>query len=200
MGLFPSPEWVAKNKRTAEFKNIVESSWGPFVMAFNDELQKQYIGRASQKLSRSTKTDDSYSKRSTYRRAHDIEGSANGTKEDVLHTNMKGVVSGLLLDTMRAELRFDGNHITILSPMVNNHYKKIISNMGDQPGLKSYYLSKFLASDFGFISSGRYAWGPLTQPFRAGSLQYNAAKRGMNEDLARLEQSKKRGKYKKRRK
>tara|TARA_Y100001938_G_scaffold41535_1_gene57269 strand:+ start:6417 stop:7082 length:666 start_codon:yes stop_codon:yes gene_type:complete len=196
----PSPEWVRRNKYKPWFEAIVRDSWATFISSFNEALQNQYVVRAEQKLTRSTNTTNNYEERNVYRRAHKIEGSERGTTEDVITTNLKGVVSGLLLESMVCKLEFDGTNITILSPMNNNHYKKIISNLSGQPGLKTYYLSKFLHKEFSFTSSGRNAWGFMTEGFKKNGAAYNLAMQEMNIALARKEKEGKRGSYKKSRK
>ena len=63
----------------------------------------------------------------------------------------------------------------------------------------AYHLSKYLETQFGFISSGQNAWGFLTAGFKTGGTSYQLRMDAMNSTLVAKENKGKRGKYKKRR-
>ena len=60
----------------------------------------------------------------------------------------------------------------------------------------SLHLSKFLKKELGFNPR---TWTTLLSPFREGGADYTSSLNQMNDKLAKLERSRKRGKYKKRR-
>ena len=198
----PSVAWVRRNKNSSAFKMIVENTWKDFIREFSIILKKSYKRKAQLKLNRTSDTKETYNRWKTYKRAYNIPGSKTGTKEPIRYdgsdTN-KGFLSGLLYSSMDAKLLYDGNNITILSPMTNAGYKALLSTMTDQPGLKSYHLSKFLEEIYEFNTSGRDAWDFETQGFKPSGILYRKTLADMNRQLAKLERSRKRGSYKKRR-
>jgi len=205
----PSPLWVKKNKHTAEFEKIVRNSWSAYLDNFTMLLQSNYSQKASESLTRSKKTNDRYGQSAKYRRAANMEeyGSTRGHMATISAlSGNPGFASGLYHDTMKAFLVFDGNNVEILHPMTDSKYKRVIKlsaetmsrtnigNIGEQKGLMSLHLSKFLKAELGFNPR---AWTTELAPFREGGIAYNFSLSQMNTKLAKLERSRKRGKYKK---
>ena len=207
----PSPLWVKKNKHTAQFQKIVKDSWRAYLDNFTMELQDNYSEKASESLTRSPNTNDRYGQSKKYRRAGNMEnyGSKKGHMATISYkSGTPGFASGLYHDTMKAFLQFDGNNVEILHPMTDSKYIKVIklaaktihrSNVGmigEQKGRMSLHLSKFLRTELGFNPR---EWTAELAPFRKGGSAYNFALSQMNKKLAKLERSRKRGKYKKKR-
>ena len=197
----PSAEWVAKNRHTKRFQNIISRSWKTYFSKINIAYKKQYkVGAAAATV---YYFDDvmaqrvKFEKRGTYTRADKLPNKKGlGHKSSKVKTSSKGdklMLSKELYNTVgKCQLAFDDTlsefGYSILTPSNKSDYIALDMKVNKNTNGRNYYLSEmFEDSKHGF--NFRHTGLPLG--FEIGGAHYNIAQNRMMKALKAEEQKQK---------
>ena len=161
---FPSAEWIAKNRHTKRFQNIISRSWKSYINKINRAYKKQYrVGAEASNVAYFPDVMERraiWKKAGEYPRAHNLpkkKGLGHAGKVKTSAKSDKLMLSKELFRTVSScQLSFDDKlsrfGYRILTPSNKSDYIDLDEIVNMNGNGRNYYLSDFLENtpDFNF--------------------------------------------------